>query len=120
MKRWDLYWANVPYEDDPEQSKTRPVIIANDLCVYVLVLRVTTHAARECDRFDYPLLYWDYAGLKRPSVVRISKLAKLRPEEIGDYIGSLRSADIQEIQHRMMLYKQHLQQKRNGEDKHNS
>ena len=30
MKRWDIYWADVPYEEDPSISKKRPVIIAKD------------------------------------------------------------------------------------------
>lgn len=36
MNRWDVYWAEVPFEEDPSQRKTRPVIIANDKVAYVL------------------------------------------------------------------------------------
>ena len=46
MNRWDVYWADVPFEEDALQGKRRPVVIASDRTVYVLVLRVTSHAAR--------------------------------------------------------------------------
>lgn len=105
MKRWDVYWADVPFEDDPTQIKRRPVIIARDSVVYVLTLRVTTHSPRMCDPYDYQLIEWKYANLNSPSVVRIRKLAKLKPEEIHDYIGSLHPADRLGIQTKMNDYR---------------
>lgn len=112
MNSWDLYWADVPYEEDSTQSKERPVVIIKDIGVILIVMRVTTHEARDGNPFDYPLSDWKSAGLNSPSVVRISKLAQLKPDKIGDYIGRLRSADIVAIQRCMGLYKQYLQQKR--------
>ena len=40
MNRWDVYWADVPFEEDALQGKRRPVVIASDRTVYVL--RVTS------------------------------------------------------------------------------
>ena len=106
MNRWDIYWADMPYEDVPVQRKTRPVIIAADKVVYALVLRVTSHAAREDDDYDYAIQEWQYANLSCPSVVRIQKIAQLRPDDIGDYIGHLHITDIVEIQSRMKKLKE--------------
>ena len=105
MNRWDVYWADVPFEDDPTQGKCRPVIIAKDAAVYVLTLRVTTHSPREYDPYDYQLTEWQFANLPSPSVVRIRKIAQLSPEKIHDYIGRLHPADQLGIQIKMDEYR---------------
>lgn len=97
MRRWDIYWADVPYEDEPGKSKTRPVIIAKDSIAYVLTLKVTSQDARENDLSDYPLIYWRESGLSAPSVVRIRKISKLSPDAFGDYIGRVQAADAYNI-----------------------
>ena len=94
MNRWDVYWADVPFEEDALRGKRRPVVIASDRTVYVLVLRVTSHAARLDDPYDYALQEWRFAGLTKESVVRVRKIAQLRPEAIGEYIGRLHPVDI--------------------------
>lgn len=101
MKRWDIYWANFPYEDDPTKQKRRPVVIAKDGTVYVLTLKVTTHEARTHDPYDYPLRYWQESNLPSASVVRVSKLAKLPPSAFGEFIGQIHPYDAIMIQNRM-------------------
>lgn len=109
MNRWDVYWADVPFEEDPSQIKRRPVVIARDNTLYVLTLRVTSQAPRPNDSYDVVLQHWQYANLTQPSVVRVKKIAQLRPQSIFDRIGRLHPADIIEIQARM----QKLQAERN-------
>lgn len=111
MNRWDVYWAEVPFEENPLQSKLRPVVIALDKAVFVLTLKVTSHEAREYDPYDYVLQYWQQAGLSRESVVRIRKLSQLKPEAIKNRIGRLHRTDILEIQKLMNRYKQDLRTK---------
>lgn len=106
MNRWDVYWGDVPFEDDPTQIKRRPVIIAKDCAVYVLILRVTSHEARQNDPYDYTLQEWKYANLETESVVRIRKIAQLRPEHVHEYIGRLHPVDILGIQSRMQRYQE--------------
>ena len=101
MKRWDVYWADVPYEDDPAQSKRRPVVIAKDNTLYVLTLRVTSKGPRENDQYDVVLTQWQFANLAQPSVVRVRKIAQIGPERVFERIGRLHPADIMEIQNRM-------------------
>nr|DAW29047.1 MAG TPA: PemK-like protein [Caudoviricetes sp.] len=105
MNRWDVYWADVPFEDNPTQVKRRPVIIAKDSIVYVLTLKVTTHSPRENDPYDYQLVEWQFANLPSPSVVRIRKLAKLKPDKIHNYIGRLHPVDMLGIQTKMDEYR---------------
>lgn len=112
MKQWDVYWADVPFEEDPSQIKTRPVIIAKNGVVYVLTLRVTSHEPRVYDPYDYPLKEWKAANLNKPSTVRIRKLAKLAPNAIRDQIGTLHPADVLEIQCRMQKYREERNRKR--------
>lgn len=109
MNRWDIYWADMPYEENPSESKMRPVIIAKDKSVYVLVIRVTSKHARDCDPYDYELQKWKEAGLDRPSTVRVAKIAQIRPDRIGDSIGRLALVDIAALQSVMANYKRHRQ-----------
>lgn len=108
MRRWDIYWADVPFEDDPGQSKIRPVIIARDASpAYVLTLKVTSQEARDYDPGDFPITYWKAAGLNEPSVVRIRKISQLTPDRFGDYIGRIQAADAFAIQEKMNELKKH-------------
>ena len=111
MNRWDVYWADVPFEDAATQSKMRPVVIARDMTVYVLTLKVTSHDARDYDPYDYTLQYWQEAGLDRKSVVRIRKLSQLKPGAIKNKIGHLHRVDIVEIQRHMQRYLEEIHAK---------
>lgn len=105
MKRWEIYWANVPFEDQPAVGKMRPVIVCADKQVYVLTIKVTHHEARECSPYDYQLIYWKEAGLSQESAVRVDKISKLVPEDFGEYIGMVQPADALEIQKIMQAYR---------------
>lgn len=105
MNRWDIYWADVPFEEDCSQKKSRPVIIAKDNSIYVLVIRITSHETRDNDPYDYLLQEWKYANLEKASVVRIRKIAQLKPDAVHDYIGRIHPADALEIQKCMELYR---------------
>ena len=104
MNRWDVYWADVPFDEDKTQNKRRPVIIAKDEKVYVLVIRMTSHEARTYDPYDYTLQKWLFAGLEKASVVRIRKISLIKPESIYGFIGKIHPIDILEIQKRMFRY----------------
>lgn len=110
MNRRDIYWADVPYEDDPSISKKRPVIIAKDSSpVYVLTFKVTSKDAREYDPGDYPLMYWKESGLRKPSVVRLRRISQISPDKIGDHIGHVQAADVLQMQQIMQALKNQRQ-----------
>lgn len=97
----------MPYEEDPNIIKRRPVIIAKDKSpIYVLTFKITSKPARECDLGDYPLIYWKESGLREPSVVRLRKISQLSPDMFGDYIGRVQAADALEMQRIMQGLKE--------------
>lgn len=99
MRRWDIYLANVPFEDTPE-SKVRPVVILEDGVVFVDCLKMTSQPPRQG---EYVLQKWGEAGLRKPTTVRISKRLELGPDAFLKRIGSLHPIDILEIQKRITL-----------------
>lgn len=97
MRKWDIYMADVPFEDLP-QSKPRPVIILEDSVVVIDCLKMTSQSPRYG---EYTLQKWREAGLLKPTTVRISKRLVLEPGLFRKRIGSLHPIDIIEIQKRL-------------------
>ena len=92
MNRWDVYWADVPFEEDALQGKRRLVVTASDRTVARWCC-VASHAARLDDPYDYTLQEWIFAVLTKESVVRVHKIAQLRPEAIGNSTADCTSVD---------------------------
>ena len=105
MRRWDIYWAECPFEDDSSKSKLRPVLVLKPGEVFVLSLKMTSHPARENDEFDYTLQHWGEANLHSETVVRIGKLSQIRLDAFHEYIGRIHADDAIEI---MKLMKRKL------------
>ena len=94
MKKWDIYIADVPFEDF-SQKKVPPVLILEDAVVFISCLKMTSHAPREG---EYLLRRWKEAGLRKPTTVRLSKRLKLQQRDIRKWIGTLHPIDIIEIE----------------------
>lgn len=99
MTKWDIYLANVPYEDLP-QSKLRPVIVLDHTVAIVDCLKMTGQAPRPG---EYVLKKWQEAGLRKPTTVRLSKRLSLVPTAFIKRIGSLHPVDIIEVSRRLSL-----------------
>lgn len=95
FRRWDVWFASVRFEDSDE-VKARPVVITDHGEVYVLALKVTSHAPRDAWG-EYALVYWREAGLNKPSTVRISKRLRLEPRDMIRKVGTLHPMDIMSI-----------------------
>lgn len=92
-EKWDIYWAAVAYEDHPAEIKLRPVVITNSGDAYIIAFYTTSQSPKpgyDC----YTIRYWQNAGLKRPSNVRLDKALHLRPSDMREYIGRLSEPDI--------------------------
>ena len=91
----EVWIAKFPFDDDPVQSKNRPIIIyAVDNTNFIVVgIKVTSHACRLSDSFDIDLLDWKAANLQRPSVARVSKLTDLSAHNCLKKIGVLSERD---------------------------
>ncbi len=93
MNQWEVWYAQFPYEEDPSITKNRPVIILNVETLECLSVKVTSHDVRDSDEFDTPIVHWEEAGLKRPSVARISKTMNLTKDKFVNKKGILHIDD---------------------------
>lgn len=97
MSKWDIYLANVPFED-LSQFKIRPVLILDDTAVLVDCLKMTSHVPR---RDEYALKDWKGAGLKKPTTIRMSKRLRLTSKQLIKKLGVLQPIDILEVKLRL-------------------
>lgn len=100
-KKWEVWLADVRFEDKPEISKRRPVIVFENQQVYIVSIKVTGQQPRDA-KTDYVLQRWEEAGLDTVSVVQITKQLKLVRSDFVCKIGKLQIKDIMEIKVRMM------------------
>jgi hypothetical protein len=85
----EVVWAWVPYEDDPERGKDRPVlVIGRDGC-QLLALQLTSKdhdrdAAQEAGegRFWMDVGTGEWDPRHRPSEVRLNRLLRLAPDAV--------------------------------------
>lgn len=115
MKKWEVWWASFPYEES-RVEKVRPVIILKFRGSEISVAKLTTHEKRYYDLSDVRIKDWKEAGLKRPSVSRISKNTSLEKEKFIERMGKLSVRDRRKVQ---SVYKRYLQQKEREETPEN-
>lgn len=96
IKPWEVWLAAVRFEDSP-QVKNRPVVVTSSGDVYILALKVTSHDPRG-GWGEYALQYWQSAGLRKPSTVRIGKRLRLQKSDMVHRIGALHPLDVLNIQ----------------------
>ena len=96
LARWDLWWADVAYEDVPVSEK-RPVLIYSPETAYIISFKITSHSPRQDCWGEYPIKLWKEAGLTRPSTIRCSKKLCLTELDIDEKIGELHPVDIKEV-----------------------
>jgi hypothetical protein len=91
--RGDVYSVLYPF-DDKDESKVRPAIIFDTRDGRSIVIKVTSHAERENDDKDVPIIHWDKAGLDEPSVARCRLYIPLDHDKIFKYLGTLHDEDL--------------------------
>ena len=96
MNRWDVWIADVPFEDIPAILKARPVLIMDNAVIVLGVFKMTSHSQR--DALDYEIVEYKAAGLPLATVVRLSKYLILDAVHFRHPIGRLASIDIVAIQ----------------------
>jgi hypothetical protein len=85
----EVVWGWVPYEDDPQQGKDRPVLVIGRDGDDVLVLQLTSkdHDRDAEDEARYGR-YWMDVGTggwdreRRPSEVRLDRLLRMRKTDV--------------------------------------
>lgn len=91
MKRFEIWYANVRFEDS-RQIKQRPVLIWNDNA-YMVVAYKLTGTDRGDNEKEFKIEHWQEAGLTKPTTIRMEKLLKLQQSDIIKYIGKLDPRD---------------------------
>lgn len=95
---WEIWWADVEFEDQPGIYKRRPVlVIDNQENPLVLVLKLTTHPPRLDFKGEYEIIEYQQAGLKKKTVARCSKLISIHISFFIHKIGVLQPIDIMNI-----------------------
>lgn len=73
INQWDIWLTDFPYEEDPTQFSSRPVIVLSVEPLWLLSVKVTKHKPRSYDKYDIEIKKWSESGLNEPSTARISK-----------------------------------------------
>jgi len=112
MNKWDIWVADFRYEDQPEQSKRRPVLLLDVSAdgSDVLLAKITTVTDERRMRKnkvwgEYELLDYEKAKLDKPSIVRLSKTIVIPPDKLEYKIGRLQARDVLNIQKLLKQYK---------------
>lgn len=93
---WDVWHARFNY-DGGQGYKYRPVIIVGTKEDGALVMMVTSSTNKLHLEHDYLLLDWEVAGLRKPSIARIDRIAEVPVSYFGaaGRIGRLSSRDVE-------------------------
>lgn len=97
LNKWDIWYANVYFEEDHTQNKSRPVVIISLEPFYCISLKITSHSRRDDFDGEYEIIEWACAGLNRPSVIRAGQKYKLAPNDFLFPIGRLHPTDIKNL-----------------------
>lgn len=93
----EVYWIEKSFDDDPEQSKLRPVIIVGKENDDLILVATTTQGPEDppkpYDQFKFPILNWRKAGLTEPSWCLCLVLIELPKEALQKYIGKMDERD---------------------------
>jgi hypothetical protein len=95
---WDVWHARFNF-DDGRGYKFRPVIIVGVREDGSLAMMVTSSTNKLHLEHDYLIRDWEQAGLRKPSIARVDRIAFIPPEHLGTAgrIGHLSDADIERI-----------------------
>lgn len=97
MQKWEIWLANVRFEDKPDEYKLRPVLVIDKENIYFLSFKMTSHKPRDNYFGEYSIQFFQEAGLKKPTVIRLSKKLLLLEKEFINKIGKLHPYDINEV-----------------------
>lgn len=96
--QWEVWHARFNYEEG-KGYKYRPVIVVGVRDDGSLVMMVTSATNKLHLEHDYLLRDWEEAGLVKPSIARIDRIAEIPADYLGTAgrLGRLSERDISEI-----------------------
>lgn len=102
----DIYTVEIFFEDFPDQSKLRPVLIVDVEDNLYLFAEITSTPPKApptyFDRFKEPIHSWREAGLLNPSYVKTHKLHRAQEDKLLIYRGKLEGAKLITILNRII------------------
>lgn len=92
---WEIWHARFNYSEG-KGYKYRPVIVVGASPAGNLVMMVTGAGNKLQLPHDYVIQHWKEAGLVKPSIARVDRIAEIPPEYLGTagYIGRLSETDV--------------------------
>lgn len=95
---WEIWHARFAYEGG-KGYKYRPVIILGRKGDGSIAMMVTSSTNKLHMEHDYLLVDWESAGLVKPSIARIDRIAEIPASSFGSagFIGRLSESDIASI-----------------------
>lgn len=97
-KQWEIWHARFDFSDK-KGYKHRPVIVIGTNPDASLVMMVTSSTNKLALEHDYSIQAWKEAGLDKPSIARVDRIAQIPPGYLGSAgkIGVLSKRDINAI-----------------------
>lgn len=104
IKPQDVWSAWIPYEEDQDNGKFRPVVVmdVNDDIATVLSTPITSSAPR--DEYDIEVFNWADIPLDHKSTARASKTIDIPIGDFGKFIGRLSNDDWENVTNLYMDY----------------
>ena len=100
-ERWEIYYAQVPFQEDPSKSSRHPILIWNETQAFVASYKMTS-TNRGSQGMEYRLKEWKEAGLDHETSVRLEYAVRIDPAGIQEYVGKIQPADKLGIEKKML------------------
>lgn len=101
-KQWEVWSAEFAFEDNPNISKSRPVLVLENKEFYpILAAKITKHSTRSNYLGEYTIKEWREIGLTFPSTIRLSKRLLLQEVDFKYKIGKLKPIDVIGVQEKL-------------------
>lgn len=93
----EVWFVSFPLEEEPSRFLPRPVIVLDEETLQVLSVKVTSSDPRKNDKYDIPIIHWEYAQLRYKSTARVSKTMYLPKSQFKRKVGNLHPEDFEAI-----------------------
>ena len=103
IDRGNIYWVTLGAEDEPDAAIPHPyVVVQDDVFNHsrihtVVVCALTSNLRRVSETPSNVLLEPGEGDLPRQSVVEVSKVTSIEKAQLGEYIGALSQARVEQI-----------------------
>ena len=93
--KWDIWYADIAFEDMPNISKIRPVLIIDSKKPIILTLKMFSHKpfSKYQENNMYLIQEWQKAGLSNPTVINVKSPVWLDLKFFKKKIGVLHAKD---------------------------